>query len=134
MADSIHPLDVGARVFHSGQIWARSLLGGTAVIREVLGPYHDGAYEYVVDACRDFSRQPGDDNPMDRRTQWASYMTVPAPADHAEAHPEPVEGCLRCAHTPRPRRAATLEEMLSRARLEFRDVPTDIVDRHPKEK
>jgi hypothetical protein len=79
MTDSIHPLPVGQRVYNSrGQQWACSLPGGTAVIREVIGPDHRGDYEYVVDGCREFSRQPGPDNPMDRRTQWQSYNTAPA--------------------------------------------------------
>jgi len=79
VTDSIHPLPVGQRVYHSqGQQWAHSLLGGTAIIREVIGPDHRGDYEYVVDGCREFSRQPGPDNPMDKRTQWASYCTKPA--------------------------------------------------------
>jgi hypothetical protein len=74
MAD--HPYPVGAKVFSAGQIWARSVPGGTAVVKEVIGPDHRGDYEYVVDACRNFARRPGPDNPMDRRTQWASYNTV----------------------------------------------------------
>lgn len=106
MADSIHPLPVGAKVFHSGQQWARSLDGGTAVVRKVIGPLRDGAYEYVVDACQEFSRRPGPDNPMDWRTQWASYYTQPA-------------------HT-----RSSIDELLSRARLVDRpSVPVDIVDR-----
>jgi hypothetical protein len=106
MAESVHPLPVGARVYHVGQLWARGLDGGTAVIVEVAGPYRDGAYEYVVDACQEFSRRPGPDNPMDRRTQWASYMTQPAYV--------------------RP----SVDELLGRAAL-LRDrvIPTDIVDR-----
>lgn len=68
----------GDRVHHAGQIWARTCPGGTAVVVEVKGPYNDGAYEYVVDACEDFSRFPSDTNPMTRRTQWASYHTRPA--------------------------------------------------------
>jgi hypothetical protein len=71
-----HPLPVGTHVRHAGQQWART---ATAVIRDVMGPYNDGAYEYLVDACREFSRRPGLDNPMDDRKQWASYQTLPAP-------------------------------------------------------
>jgi hypothetical protein len=79
MAQVQHPLAVGARVYNSrGQQWAHSVPGGTAVVLEVLGPDHRGDYEYVVDGCREFSRQPGPDNPMNRRTQWASYNTAPA--------------------------------------------------------
>lgn len=73
-----HPLPEGAQVYHVGQLWARMWPGGTAVIVKVLGPYPDGAYEYVVNACREFSRSPGAGNPMDRQTRWASYATRPA--------------------------------------------------------
>jgi hypothetical protein len=68
----------GDRVHHYGQKFARTHPGGTAVVVEVKGPHHDGAYEYVVDACEEFTRLPSADNPMTRRTQWASYMTLPA--------------------------------------------------------
>lgn len=68
----------GDRVHHAGQIFARTHPGGTAVVVEVKGPYNDGAYEYVVDACESFANLPSDDNPMTHRTQWASYMTRPA--------------------------------------------------------
>ncbi|MFE0490262.1 hypothetical protein [Streptomyces griseoaurantiacus] len=78
MAESVHPLAVGTEVYHVGQLWARGLPGGTAVVRDVIGPFHDESYEYAVDGCRDFSRRPGPDNPMDKRTQWASYATAPA--------------------------------------------------------
>ncbi|PPS89423.1 hypothetical protein [Streptomyces sp. MH60] len=106
MAESIHPLPVGAKVFHAGQMWAHNLVGGTAVIVEVAGPYRDGSYEYVVDVCREFSRRPGPDNPMDQRSQWASYMTRPA------------------------RERSRIEDLLDRSLL-IRDrvIPTDIVDR-----
>jgi hypothetical protein len=77
-AHGVHPLPVGTYVYHRSQEWARRLAGGTAVIQSVTGPYHDGAYEYTVLSCRDFSRRPGPDNPMDRETQWASYATRPA--------------------------------------------------------
>jgi len=111
MAESIHPLPVGARVYNSrGQRWACSLPGGTAVIREVIGPDHRGDYEYVVDGCREFSRRPGPDNPMDHRMQWQSYNTAPAYV--------------------RP----SIDELLSRALLvRDRSVPQDIVDRTPDE-
>lgn len=110
MADSMHPLPVGTEVYHTAQQWARTVDGGTAVIREVLGPYGDGAYEYVVDGCRDFSRRPGPDNPMDERSQWPSYYT-------ARAYVRP-----------------SIDELLSRALLlKDRSVPQDIVDRVPRE-
>lgn len=112
MTESIHPLPEGAKVHHSSQLWARTVDGGTAVVREVLGPYHDGAYEYVVDACRDFSRRPGPDNPMDRRTQWPSYYTVPA------------------REVPSIEEVPSIDELLSRALLiKDRSMPVDIVDR-----
>lgn len=68
----------GDRVHHYGQKFARTHPGGTAVVVEVKGPYNDDTYEYVVDACEDFARPPSATNPMTRRTQWASYMTMPA--------------------------------------------------------
>lgn len=71
----------GDRIMHRAQMFAYSHVGGTAVVVEVLGPYHDGAYEYVVDACEEFANFPSADNPMTRRTQWASYMTLPAPVE-----------------------------------------------------
>ncbi|MGA5598360.1 hypothetical protein ACPCSE_29420 [Streptomyces cellulosae] len=104
MTDSIHPLPAGTKVYHAGQLWARNVVDGTAVIRDVLGPFHDGSYEYVVDGCQEFSRRPGPDNPMDRRTQWASYATVPA--------------------------RLRVDDLLDRALLvKDRVVPVDIVDR-----
>jgi hypothetical protein len=68
------PLSVGARVSHISQEWATSSTApdGTAQIVEVRGPYNDGSYEYLVLACRDFSRRPGPANPMDRETWWSS--------------------------------------------------------------
>ena len=45
---------------------------------EVKGPYNDESYEYVVNACEEFSCLPSETNPMTRRRQWASYMTMPA--------------------------------------------------------
>jgi hypothetical protein len=49
---------------------------------------------------------------------------------HADEHPEPEEGCRECAHTsrPRPGPAPTIDELLSRARLNFGYTPQDIVD------
>lgn len=72
MAD--HPLPVGTHVTHVNQQWATSRVApeGTAEILEVRGPYHDGAFEYRVLAARDFSRQPGPGNPLDRETWWSS--------------------------------------------------------------
>jgi hypothetical protein len=76
-ADNVHPLAPGTRVRHYGQQWpaARS---GTATIREVQGPLHDGTYEYRVDATEDFSRRPGPDNPETRSAWWSSTATIPA--------------------------------------------------------
>ena len=74
-----HPLPVGTRVYHSGQRnWACTLEGGTGEIVEVMGPYRDGAYEYIVLVPEDFSRRASEDNPETRQTQWASYRTVKA--------------------------------------------------------
>ncbi|MBC9731159.1 hypothetical protein [Streptomyces sp. TRM68367] len=89
MTRTAHPLPVGTAVHHIGQIWARRLPGGTAVIREVQGPYHDGAYEYLLDGTRDFSARPGPDNPMNEPRQWASYATIPAPATLTDKDPTP---------------------------------------------
>lgn len=72
-----HPLPVGARVRHYGQQWSAAR-AGTATVREVKGPLHDGSYEYRVDATQDFSRQPGPDNPETRSTWWSSETTIPA--------------------------------------------------------
>ncbi|UNZ20584.1 hypothetical protein [Streptomyces sp. 891-h] len=72
-----HPLPVGTRVRHIGQQW-HAACKGTATIREIEGPYSDGAYEYRVLATEDFSRRPSLDNPETRETWWASYSTIPA--------------------------------------------------------
>lgn len=77
MSKSPHPLSVGTRVHHAGQQWSAARRG-TATIREIKGPYNDGAYEYRVLATEDFSRQPSADNPETRDTWWASYATIPA--------------------------------------------------------
>ncbi|MEV6580256.1 hypothetical protein AB0M92_19060 [Streptomyces sp. NPDC051582] len=76
----IHPLPVGARVTHVNQEWAnaRTAPEGTAEILEGRGPYIDGSYEYHVLACRDFSRQPGPDNPLDREAWWSSNAVRPS--------------------------------------------------------
>lgn len=68
------PLPAGTRIAHINQQWAisRTSPGGTAEILEARGPYNDGSWEYRVLACRDFSRRPGRDNPMDRETWWNS--------------------------------------------------------------
>lgn len=71
------PLPVGTRVRHYGQQWPAARTG-TATIREVVGPLHDGSYEYRVLATVDFSRRPGPDNPEARETWWSSLATVPA--------------------------------------------------------
>jgi hypothetical protein len=69
-----HPLPAGTRVTHANQLWAGewSTPDGTAVIVEARGPYPDRTWEYRVHACRDFTRRPGPDNPMDRETWWNS--------------------------------------------------------------
>jgi len=71
------PLPVGTRVTHVNQQWATSIVApeGTAEILEARGPYPDGSFEYLVLACRDFSRRPGPDNRMDRETWWSSNAT-----------------------------------------------------------
>ncbi|MFD3717236.1 hypothetical protein [Streptomyces sp. NPDC058674] len=71
---------VGTPVTHISQQWAnsRTTPDGTARILEARGPYPDGSYEYRVAAARDFSRQPGPDNPMDRETWWSSLAARPA--------------------------------------------------------
>lgn len=74
-----HPLPAGTRVRHYGQQWSAARRG-TATIREVRGPWHDGTYEYRVDATEDFSRQPGPDNPETRSTWWSSEATIAATA------------------------------------------------------
>ncbi|MEU9415203.1 hypothetical protein [Streptomyces sp. NPDC048272] len=77
---SDHPLPVGTRVTHVNQQWAnrRTAPEGTAKIVEARGPYNDGSYEYLVLACRDFSRQPGPGNRMDRETWWSSLAVQSA--------------------------------------------------------
>lgn len=73
------PFPVGTLVRHSGQQWATRI--PTGEIREVKGPYSDGAWEYLVRTGKDFSRRLGPDNLPARETWWASYATVPvAPA------------------------------------------------------
>ena len=72
------PLKPGARVFHGGQIWARSLPGGTGEVIRVEGPDHRGDYEYLVRCGEDFSRRTGPDNPETRETWWSSRHAVPA--------------------------------------------------------
>lgn len=75
----MHPLPAGTRVTHISQGWAGPIRtpDGIAEIVAARGPYPDGAWEYEVLACRDFSRRPGPDNPMDRPTWWASYAVCP---------------------------------------------------------
>lgn len=71
------PLPAGTRVRHYSQQWTAALTG-TATIREVKGPYSDGAYEYRVTTTQHFSRPPGPDNPETRETWWSSLATIPA--------------------------------------------------------
>ena len=73
-----HPYPPGTRVFHDGQIWARSLPGGTGEVVRVDGPDHRGDYEYLVRTGHDLSRQPGPDNPETDERWWASYRVRPA--------------------------------------------------------
>ncbi|MBK3575951.1 hypothetical protein JHN63_19445 [Streptomyces sp. MBT65] len=73
-----HPLPIGARVSHINQQWARSLPDGTATVIDRKGPWPDGSWEYHVRAARDFSRQPGPDNPESRTTWWPSWATTPS--------------------------------------------------------
>lgn len=73
-----HPLPVGARVRHYGQQWPAALRDGTTNVVEVMGPWPDGSYEYLVAANAEWSRQPGEDNPPTGETwQWASHGTIP---------------------------------------------------------
>lgn len=68
------PLPVGTPVHHSGQIWARAQQRSTATVAAVLGPWPDGAYEYLVYHRGPFSGGVGAPAPA---SWWASYRTVP---------------------------------------------------------
>ncbi|MFD8545603.1 hypothetical protein [Streptomyces sp. NPDC059649] len=68
-------LEPGTRVFHGGQIWARTLPGGTGLIVRVEGPDLHGDYEYLVRTAADFSRRPGPDNPEVDERWWSSRHT-----------------------------------------------------------
>ncbi|MFB6568247.1 hypothetical protein [Streptomyces noursei] len=57
------PLTPGTRVYQGGQLWARTLPGGTGTVVRVEGPDQHGEYEYLVRTGADFSRRPGTDNP-----------------------------------------------------------------------
>lgn len=74
-----HPLPAGTRVTHINQQWANhhTTPDGTAEILEARGPYPCGTWEYKVRRCRDFSRRPGPDNPMDAETWWTSPAVRP---------------------------------------------------------
>jgi hypothetical protein len=72
-----HPLPIGARVRHYGQQWPAARTG-TATVREIQGPLHDGSYEYRVTAGEDFSRRTGPENPETRNAWWSSTATIPA--------------------------------------------------------
>lgn len=63
----------GTRVFHGGQIWARSLPGGTGEVIRVEGPDRHGDYEYLVRTGHNFAMPPGPDNPEIDERWWASY-------------------------------------------------------------
>lgn len=71
-----HPLDVGARAYHTAQQWGYRYPEGTAVVlsREERPPGH---WEYRVRTGRDFSRPPGPDNPEDRETFWPGWALRP---------------------------------------------------------
>jgi hypothetical protein len=73
----------GTRVHHAGQIWARSIPGGTAVIVRAEGPDYRGDYEYVVQTGVDFSRRTGSTNPETCMTRWSSTTVVPAKTTEA---------------------------------------------------
>jgi hypothetical protein len=68
-------LEPGTAVYHGGQRWAVTLVGGTARILSVDRLNRDGSWEYTVLGCRDISRQPGPGNPMDQERQWCSSHT-----------------------------------------------------------
>lgn len=70
-----HPFEVGDLVCHANQEWAVAQKIPTAVIHQVI-PQGDGTFEYVVTTAADFSRRPGPDNKMTRRSQWNSGMTL----------------------------------------------------------
>lgn len=75
MSGNEHPYPDGTRVYHAGQQWHRSHMGGTASVVSSEGPYHDGTYEYEVMAGVEFSRRTGPDNPEVRATRWSSLAT-----------------------------------------------------------
>lgn len=79
------PYPPGTRVFHGGQIWARSRPGGTAEVLRAEGPDRHGDYEYLVRTGEDFSRQPGPGNPETRETWWSSRHIRPGLRRGAEA-------------------------------------------------
>ncbi|MGW1436782.1 hypothetical protein ACWD7M_16225 [Streptomyces griseus] len=68
------PYAVGTRVRHTGQEWARATAApkGTAVVVAVGPEHHGGTREYEVLAAEEFSRRPGPDNPLTKRTEWNS--------------------------------------------------------------
>lgn len=74
VAHRVHPLPVGARVHHRGELWPEAAVTGTATVLEVK-PQRDGTFEYLVQKDKPFL--PGDPN---EPTWWASYATYPAQA------------------------------------------------------
>lgn len=66
------PHPTGTRVFHGGQIWARTLPGGTGEILRVEGPDRHGDFEYLVRTGPDFSMPPSPDNPETDERWWSS--------------------------------------------------------------
>ncbi|MFJ4902951.1 hypothetical protein [Streptomyces sp. NPDC088727] len=68
---------VGTRVRHSGQEWATPVVAprGTAVVVAVGREHQDGTREYEILTGEDFSRRPGPNNPLARRTEWNSSRT-----------------------------------------------------------
>lgn len=76
MADQ-HPLPVGTRVRHSSQPWPRAFRDGTGEIIEVKGPYHDRAYEYLINHDAGFAGTGEPDEP----SWWASYRTADIKTD-----------------------------------------------------
>lgn len=68
-----HPWPIGTRVYHVGQEWHRTHMGGTATVEDFYGPLRDGSYEYKVRTGEDFSRRTSKENPETRECQWSSF-------------------------------------------------------------
>ncbi len=81
------PLTPGTRISHAAQQWAtrtRYPQGTAVIVGADSTPCADGSWEYDVLRCRDFSRGPGPDNPMDTPTRWNSL----AIRRHTEGDPQ----------------------------------------------